>query len=172
VDLDEVMRAVAVDKRSGIPAIAAVAYLRARPGPVAAEHRQVILDGIAQARVTEPLRSLLAALPAEARCDVLHAVPTGRESIRVLDLCLDAVVVPRLVGFAASPRGAGQRDEVIASLARSGTEETIAALEGVKFPNANEAVQRAAEAVVAEAIAAIRVGRAAPSARSKTWALL
>jgi hypothetical protein len=60
-DLDEMMRAVAANTRSGLPAIAAVAYLRAHPGEVPAEFRGVIEAGLAQAQVAEPLHSLAAA---------------------------------------------------------------------------------------------------------------
>jgi len=63
-DLDEMMRAVAANKRSGLPAIAAVAYLRAHPDHVPAELQQVINDGLAQTRVDEPLVSLVAKLRA------------------------------------------------------------------------------------------------------------
>ena len=62
--LDEMMRAVAANKRSGLSAIAAVAYLRAHPDNVPAEYQQVIHDGLVQARVAEPLRSLVARLSA------------------------------------------------------------------------------------------------------------
>ena len=63
-DLDDMMRAVAANKRSGLPAIAATAYLRAHPDHVPAEIQQVIDNGLAQARVAEPLRSLVAKLRA------------------------------------------------------------------------------------------------------------
>ncbi|MFT3772979.1 MAG: hypothetical protein QM820_46950 [Minicystis sp.] len=63
-DLDEMMRAVAANNRSGLPAIAAVAYLRAHPDHVPAEFQQIIEDGAAQTQVPEPLHSLVAKLRA------------------------------------------------------------------------------------------------------------
>jgi hypothetical protein len=60
-DLDDMMRAVAADRRAGLPAIAAVAYLRAHPASVPAEFERVIHEGLSQTRVDEPLVSLVAA---------------------------------------------------------------------------------------------------------------
>ncbi|MCE9577275.1 MAG: hypothetical protein K8W52_29270 [Deltaproteobacteria bacterium] len=58
-ELDEMMRAVAANPRTGLPAIAAVAYLRARD-TVPAEFRALVERGVAEARVAEPLRTLVA----------------------------------------------------------------------------------------------------------------
>ncbi len=61
-DLDEMMRAVAANKRSSLPAIAAVAYLRAHPDAVPAEFQAVIENGLSQTHVAEPLRALVGRL--------------------------------------------------------------------------------------------------------------
>jgi hypothetical protein len=63
-DLDEMMRAVAVNTLDWLPAIAAVAYLRAHPDSVPAEFQRIIDDGLSQTRVDEPLVSLVARLRA------------------------------------------------------------------------------------------------------------
>jgi hypothetical protein len=66
-DLDEMMKAVAANRRSGLPAIAAIAYLRSHPDNVPPEYQKVIDDGAAQTRVAEPLGSLVAQLRAAQR---------------------------------------------------------------------------------------------------------
>ena len=59
-DLRDMLAAVAADTRSGLPAIAALAWLRANPGEIAPEYRALVEAGVAQARVAEPLSSLAA----------------------------------------------------------------------------------------------------------------
>lgn len=60
-DLDDMMRTVAANTHTGLPAIAAVAYLRAHPDYVPPEHWSIIEEGLEQTRVPEPLQSLVAA---------------------------------------------------------------------------------------------------------------
>lgn len=77
--------------------ILAIAFLRTHTGAVPAEFKPLMRSGILWARHTEPLRSLLASLPQASLQEILHDAPGGNGGLRFMDLCLDEVVVKKLV---------------------------------------------------------------------------
>ncbi|MFO0589412.1 MAG: hypothetical protein U0441_17875 [Polyangiaceae bacterium] len=131
--LDVASTCLALAKKVGaLPGILAIAYLRERPGPVAEADVPFIVSGVSAARCAEPIRSLLSAMPEASRKAILHQTMVGGNSLRVLDLCLDEVILKKLVAFATGPWAKQFREQILAMLSRHekapGVADAIAAI--------------------------------------------
>ena len=131
--LDVASTCLALSKVPGaLAGILAVAYLRERSGPVAEEDVPFLVAGVSAARCAEPIRSLLAALPEASRREILHRTMVGGNALRVFDLCLDDVILKKLVAFATGPWASQFREQILTMLSRHekapGVADAIAAI--------------------------------------------
>jgi hypothetical protein len=115
-----------------LPGILAVAYLIEHRSHTRPEDLSLVVQGVSAARCAEPLRSLLAALPKASLSAILHQTMVGTNVLRVLDLCLDEVILKKLVASATGPWAKQFRDQILAMLSKHrdapGVVEAIAAI--------------------------------------------